>query len=77
MPRPPRPSQDGISGRLNKANDILISCIQNNTESATTTLEVNLENDGSGWNLKSDNTFSEALLGNISEAMDEVLQQIS
>lgn len=69
--------QDGISGRLNKANDILISCIQNNTESATTTLEVNLENDGSGWNLKSDNTFSEALLGNISEAMDEVLQQIS
>lgn len=69
--------QDGISGRLTKANDILISCIQNNTEAATTTLEVHLENDGSGWNLKSDGTFSEALLGNISEAMEEVLQQIS
>ena len=69
--------QDGISGRLNRANDILISCIQENTESATTTLEVNLENDGSGWNLKSDDALSEAMLGNISEAMDEVLQQIS
>ena len=69
--------QDGISGRLNRANDILISCIQENTESATTTLEVNLENDGSGWNLKSDDALSEAMLGNISEAMEEVLQQIS
>ena len=38
--------QDGISGRLTKANDILISCITDNTESTTTALDVSLENDG-------------------------------
>ncbi len=69
--------QDGISGRLTKANDILISCITDNTESTTTALDVSLENDGSSWKLNSDDTLSEALLGNISEAMNEVSQHLS
>lgn len=69
--------QDGISGRLNKANDILISCITENKESTTSSLDVSLENDGSSWKLNSDDALSEALLGNISEAMNEVSKHLS
>lgn len=69
--------QDGIGGRLTKANDLLISCITENRKSAATTLEVQLENDGSNWKFKLNDAFSEALLGNIREAMEDVSRQLT
>ncbi|NCB92529.1 MAG: DUF1294 domain-containing protein [Clostridia bacterium] len=69
--------QDGISGRLTKANDLLIESITDNTATITTPVTIHLENDGSNWKLEMSDEMSEALLGNISEAVNEVSQQLA
>lgn len=68
--------QDGISGRLTKANKILISCISENTSSTTTPVTLRLFNDGTNWKLEMNDEIGEALLGNINEAIQEVSSQL-
>lgn len=68
--------EDGISGRLNRANQILISCISENTASTTTEITLTLNNNGGSWVFETNDQISQALLGNISEAMTEVSQQL-
>lgn len=68
--------QDGISGRLTKANELLVSCISENTASTTTPVTIHLSNDGANWKLEMNDEVSEALLGNISEAIQEVSDQL-
>lgn len=68
--------QDGIGGRLNKANELLVLSITENTSSITTPVTVCLRNDGANWRLEMNDEMGEALLGNISEAVVEVSQQL-
>lgn len=68
--------QDGISGRLTKANEFLVACISENTASAATHITINLTNDGANWKLEMNDEMSDALLGNISEAVQEVSNQL-
>jgi uncharacterized membrane protein YsdA (DUF1294 family) len=69
--------QDGINGRLTKSNDILVSCITNNTASITTPVTIQMSKDGANWKLEMSDEMSEALLGNISEAIQEVSTQLA
>lgn len=64
--------QDGISGRLNTANKILISCITDNTESVSTPLTITMKNNGANWNIEMNDEVGDALLGNLTEAIEEV-----
>jgi len=64
--------QDGISGRLTKANQILVDCINNNTDSAATEITMTLVNNGVNWELKFDEALAQAILGNIGEAVQSV-----
>lgn len=64
--------QDGISGRLTKANQILVDCLNNNTQSATTTITLTLVNAGANWELKMDEELAQAILGNIQAAVSSV-----
>lgn len=68
--------QDGISGRLNKANELLVESISENTSSVTTAVTIHLRNDGVNWVLELNDEMTEALLGNISEAVQEVSDQL-
>lgn len=68
--------QDGIGGRLTKANELLVSSISENTSSVTTAVTIHLRNDGVNWRLEMNDKMTEALLGNISEAVQEVSEQL-
>lgn len=68
--------EDGISGRLNIANQLLIDSITSNTDSIVTTLPIHMKNDGTGWKLEISDEISDALLGNIGEAIEEVFQSL-
>lgn len=69
--------QDGISGRLNTANRILVESISGNTASVTTPLTLHMRNDGTNWKMEMSDEMGEALLGNIGEAVEEVTRQLS
>ena len=60
---------DGSSGRLSKANRLLLNCINSNTSTATTQVTLPLINDGISWKLKMDETLSQAILGNVQDAL--------
>ncbi len=64
--------QDGISGRLNTANKILISCITDNTASTSSPITITMKNDGANWNMEMNDEVGDALLGNLTEAIKEV-----
>ncbi|MGN1139785.1 MAG: hypothetical protein ACI4TF_01160, partial [Oliverpabstia sp.] len=68
--------QDGIQGRLNKANDLLVESITENTSSVTTPVTIHLRNDGASWRLEMNDEMSEALLGKISEAVAEISEEL-
>ncbi|MBS6195647.1 MAG: DUF1294 domain-containing protein [Clostridiales bacterium] len=68
--------QDGISGRLTKAGELLISCISENTVAATTAFTIELHNDGANWTLEMNDEITQALLGNINEAIQEISAQL-
>lgn len=68
--------EDGISGRLNTANKLLVASISENTATTTTGFTMHLTNDGANWKLEMSDEMSEALLGNISEAIQEVSNQL-
>lgn len=68
--------QDGIGGRLNKANELLVASITENTSSVTTPVTIHLRNDGAGWKLEMNDEVGEALLGNISEAVVEISEKL-
>lgn len=60
--------EDGATGRASKANEILLDCIDKNTATAVTKVSLQLTNDGVSWQLKIDETLSQAILGNVHEA---------
>lgn len=68
--------QDGIGGRLTKANELLVESISENTASVTTPVTIHLQNDGVNWRLELNDEMTEALLGNISEAVQEITEQL-
>lgn len=67
---------DGTSGRLTTANKILLSSIESNTSSSTTTLTLKLVNDGSSWKLQMDEDVAQAILGGIGEAIAEISSDV-
>lgn len=69
--------QDGISGRLNKANELLISSITNNTAVITTPVTIPLENDGANWNIQVTDEITNAILGNLPQAIQEVSESLN
>lgn len=68
--------EDGISGRLTKANKMLVSCINENTATAVSSFTLQLKNDGANWKLEMNDEITQALLGNINEAIQEVSAQL-
>ena len=68
--------QDGISGRLNTANRLLVKAITENTESISTPVTMHMHNDGSGWKPEMNDEMGEALLGNISDAVKEITDKL-
>lgn len=64
--------QDGIGGRLTRANEILISCITENTASTSTPVTITMKNDGANWTMEMNDEVENALLGNLPEAINEV-----
>ena len=68
--------QDGISGRLNTANRLLVKAITENTESISTPVTMHMHNDGSGWKPEMNDEMGEALLGNISDAVKEITEKL-
>lgn len=64
--------QDGIGGRLTRANQILISCITENTASTSTPVTITMKNDGANWTMEMNDEVENALLGNLPEAINEV-----
>lgn len=69
--------QDGITGRMNKANELLVDAITENTSSITTPVTIHLRNDGASWRLEMNDEMSEALLGKIGEAVTEISEELS
>ena len=68
--------QDGIEGRLNKANELLVESITVNTSTVTTPVTMHLRNDGASWRLEMNDEMSEALLGKINEAVAEISEEL-
>lgn len=68
--------QDGIEGRLNKANELLVESITVNTSTVTTPVTIHLRNDGASWRLEMNDEMSEALLGKINEAVSEISEEL-
>ena len=68
--------QDGIEGRLGKANDLLVKSITENTSSVTSSVTIHLRNDGASWRLEMNDEMGEALLGKISEAVAEISEEL-
>ena len=61
---------DGESGRANKANSILLECINKNTATTASKVILNLTNDGIIWKLNMDETLTRAILGSVATATD-------
>lgn len=61
---------DGISGRVTKAHAVLLDCVDKNNTTATSKVTLHLTNDGISWKLQMDATLSQAILGNIQEALN-------
>lgn len=68
--------EDGISGRLTKANKLLVSCISENTATTVSSFTIQLNNDGANWKLEMNDEITQALLGNINEAIQEISAQL-
>jgi len=61
--------EDGIGGRMTKANQVLLDCINQNTASTTTEITLHLTNDGTIWELNMDEALVQAILGDIQGAL--------
>lgn len=68
--------EDGTSGRLNTANKLLLKSIQANTSSSTTSITLQLKNDGSSWKLQMSEEVAQAILGNIGSAVAEISSDV-
>lgn len=60
-----------------KTCDILISALEANTGSTVTPVEVLLYNDGHTWDPVLDESFTDALLGNLDQALDSLTTAVS
>ncbi|MGI6094161.1 MAG: hypothetical protein ACOYBL_01900 [Lachnospiraceae bacterium] len=67
---------DGTSGRLAVANQLLLKNIEASDASATTTLALELVNDGSSWKLQMTDEVAQAILGNIGSAVAEISNEV-
>lgn len=61
----------GSEGRLAKSNELLLSCIENNTATESKTVLLTLTNDGQGWILESNDSIGQALFGDFSSGYSE------
>lgn len=52
-----------------KATEILLDALSNNTQSVTNTISISLFNNGEIWEASLDNSFTDALLGGIEDAV--------
>lgn len=68
--------EDGTSGRLAVANQLLLENIEANTASATTPITLELTNDGSSWKLQMTDEVAQAILGNIGTALSEISTEV-
>lgn len=68
--------EDGVSGRLNHTNKLLVECINNNKKSSSSVLTMTLVNNGANWELKFDEALAQAILGNISAAAQKVADSL-
>jgi len=64
--------EDGVSGRVSKANSVLLDCINSNTSTTINEVTLHLTNDGISWTLQMDETLPQAILGNVREATRNV-----
>lgn len=53
-----------------KTSQLLLDCLKNNESSTSHDVTLNFSNNGYTWELQLDDTFTEALLGNLTEAME-------
>ncbi len=64
--------QDGSSGRLQRANELLLDCISSNTDAASVPVTVTLTNSGTGWKMVHYEDATQAILGNIGTASEQI-----
>lgn len=64
--------QDGNSGRLKRANELLLECISSNADAASVEVKVTLTNSGTGWKMVHYEDATQAILGNISAASEQI-----
>lgn len=53
-----------------KTSQLLLDCLNQNSDVISQTVTLNLINNGYNWEIQLDDTFTNALLGNLSEAME-------
>lgn len=53
-----------------KTSEILTNALKNNTSSRNTDIVINLDNNGSMWEVSLDDTFADALLGGLKDALE-------
>ncbi len=55
----------------NETARLLLQSLKENTSTASTDIDINLQNNGSVWNISFDQEFTNALMGNMSGAIDQ------
>lgn len=53
-----------------KTSQLLLDCLRHNEQEATKTVTLHLVNNGYNWEIQLDDSFTDALLGNLTEAME-------
>ena len=59
---------DGEEGRLDKSHQLLLTCIEENTASSTSTITIPMNNDGVSWKMEMGKNLEEALFGKLSSS---------
>lgn len=54
-----------------KTASLLTECLNDNTKTCTKTIEINFTNNGTAWEMQLNDDFTDALLGNMSEAVED------
>lgn len=62
----------GADGRREKEQTLLLECIKNNTDVSTSDIQIQLVNDGINWKIQMDSNISQAIFGDIQNAVDSI-----
>lgn len=68
--------EDGTEGRQAHACDLLVNCINTNTQTITTPVTIHLTNDGNNWRIPQSDEMTAALLGNLEESLSSILEPV-